>query len=190
MAKIGLRYPLYAKYTEGENGEVSYSDAVTIGKAIKADINITVSDVKQYGDDEIAEESHEFNDGTISLETTDLSAANYASLLGHSTGEDENEDEIICRDTDKSIFVGFGFYARKQVNGMDAWRAIWFPKVIFSEPNDSLETKGETITFGSDTIEGSIRKDPNGIWKRERTFTTKEAALAWIKAKANAKGDN
>ena len=189
MAKIGLRYPIYAKYKEDTGGKVTYSDAATIGKAIKADINITVSDVKQYGDDEIAEESHEFSGGTIALETTDLSAANYATLLGHSQGDGDDEDEIICKDTDKSIYVGFGFYARKQVNGVDAWRAIWFPKVIFSEPNDSLDTKGETIAFGSDTIEGSIHKDPDDVWKCERTFATRAEALAWIKKKANAEGD-
>ena len=190
MAKIGLKYPVYAKYTENDNGTVTYSDGTNIGKAIKADININVSDVKQYADDEIAEENHEFIDGTVTLETSDLSDVNRSVLLGHEIVKETGDTtgEIVSKDTDAPIYVGFGFYARKQVDGKTFWRALWFPKMIFSEPNDSMETKGETITFGSDTITGSIRRNNDGEWKREKTFNKEADAIAWVKKKANMTG--
>lgn len=192
MAKIGLKYPVYAKCSEDEQGNITYSDGTNIGKAIKADVNINVSNVKQYADDEIVEESHEFVDGTITLETSDLSETNRSILLGHEIekGSGDTSGEIVSKDTDVPIYVGFGFYARKQVGGKTFWRALWFPKMIFSEPNESMDTKGETITFGSDTITGLIRKDDDGVWKRETTFDKEADAIAWVKTKANMTGGN
>ena len=181
MARIGLKYPVYAKYTESDGTE-SYSDGKNIGKAVKADLNVNISDIKLYADDEIAEEAHEFIEGDVSLDTSDISDENYGILLGHSV--DENTGEIIAKDTDKPIPVGFGFYARKIVGGVDHWRAIWLPKVVFTEPNESLETEGENLAFGTHTLPGKIRKNLEGEWKREKTFDTEAAAIAWINSKA------
>ena len=63
MAKIGLRYPVYK----------TTSTSGVIGKAIQADISITVNDVKLYADDVVSESDKSFQSGTILLEFDDLS---------------------------------------------------------------------------------------------------------------------
>lgn len=185
MARIGLKYPVYAKYNVDDQNKVTYTDGTNIGKAIKADISINAPDNKFYADDEVAERIKEFIDGTINIETSDLSSENYVTLLGHSKGENDSADEIISKGTDAPIYVGFGFYGRKIVNNKQSYRAIWLTKVIFAEPNESFETKGESITFGSHTLEGSIETDANGAYKYEQTFNKEEDAIAWLNAKAN-----
>lgn len=184
MARIGLKYPVYAKYNANEQGKITYTGGTNIGKAVKADITINAPDNKFYADDEIAERVKEFIDGTINLETSDLSAENYVALLGHSKSTEDDNGEIISKGTDAPIYVGFGFYARKIVNKVQSFRAIWLTKVIFAEPNESFETKGESIAFGSHTIEGSIETDAEGVYKREKTFPTEKEAIDWLKTKA------
>lgn len=183
MAKIGLKYPVYALYSQAANGTESYSGGKTIGKAIKADINVNIPDTKLYADDEIAEEAHEFLEGDISLDTSDISAENYSELLGHTT--DTQTGEIIAKSTDNPVKVGFGFYARKMVNNVNSWRAIWLPVVVFTEPNETMDTKGEQMAFGTHTLPGKIRTNKDGEWKREKTFPTEEAAVSWLNGKAN-----
>ena len=56
MAKIGLKYPVYK----------TDSAAGVIGKAIQADISITVNDVKLYADDAVAESDKSFQNGNNS----------------------------------------------------------------------------------------------------------------------------
>lgn len=180
MAKVGVKHPVYAKYSNNNDTE-SYSDGTLLGKAIKIDINPNNSNVELYADDEIAEESHEFVEGDLSLDTSDISDTNYATLMGHRT---DTNGEIIANENDNPIPVGFGFYARRIVGGISKWRAIWLPKVVFNEPNDSMETKQKDLAFGSHTLPGKIRKNVEGDWKREKTFATEAEAAAWVDGKA------
>ena len=94
------------------------------------------------------------------------------------------DGEIVANEADKSIYAGFAFYARKIVNGVSHWRAIFFPKVIFTEPSESMETKKKDLAFGSHTLPGKIRKNLAGDWKIEKTFDTEAAASAWVDSKA------
>ena len=50
MAKLGLKYPVYAIGTES-GSSISYADGGVIAKAISANIAITTSDVKLFADD-------------------------------------------------------------------------------------------------------------------------------------------
>ena len=89
MAKIGLKYPVYKTAT---------SQGV-IGKAIQADISISVNDVKLYADDAIAESDKSFQSGTLTLGIDDLSDIIQAEFLGHTVGTDP---EIIAKGTDEN----------------------------------------------------------------------------------------
>lgn len=184
MAKIGVKHPVYAKYSLTGNIE-TYSDGTSLGKAIKIDYNPNPTDVTLYADDDIAEEAHEFVEGDISLDTSDISDENYATLMGHTVNQN---GEIVAKDTDNPIPVGFGFYARKIVGGVNRWRAIFFPKIVFTEPQDTMDTKGKEIAFGTHTLPGKLRKNKDGEWKLEKTFDTEAAALAWVNGKVGISG--
>lgn len=177
--KIGVKYPRYAKYNLSGTTE-TYSGGTALGKAIKIDFNPNIPDNVAYADDDVAEEDHGFVEGDISLDTSDISDENYSTLLGHSANE---AGEIVSNEADNPIPVGFGFYARKIVSGVNHWRAIVFPKVIFTEPSESMETKKKELAFGSHTLPGKIRKNIAGDWKIEKTFDTEAAAATWVNTK-------
>lgn len=169
MARIGMRYPCYKTATARG----------VIGKAVSANISIELDAGELYGDDELAEEDRSFKKGTITLNTTDLPTQVQADLLGHSVVD----GEMVAKADDKPVQSGVGFFGVKQVNNVRSYRAIWFPKVVFGEPNDEHTTKGESISFGTPTIVGTIYNSALG-WKREKTFATAAEAQAWLNAKA------
>ena len=173
MAKIGLKYPVYKTAT---------SEGV-IGKAIQADISISVSEAKLYADDGIAESDKSFQSGTITLGIDDLSDTIQSDFLGHTV----NDGEIIAKGSDSNPFVSIGFYGVKKVNGIRKYRAIWLKKVQFAEPSDTHATKGETLAFATPTLEGTIMLDDSGEWKNEKTFNTEAEAIAYLQAKSGVK---
>lgn len=173
MSKIGLRYPVYkTATTQG-----------VIGKAIQADITITVNDVKLYADDAIAETDKSFQSGTITVGVDDLSDTMQVDLLGHAV----SDGEITAGGADVAPYVSIGFYGVKRVSNVDKYRAIWLRKVQFAEPADTNATKGETVVFNTPTIEGTIMLDDDELWKNEKTFDTKAEAVAYLQAKSGVK---
>ena len=189
MSKIGLKYPVYALATENEETSViSYSGGRVLAKAIKADISIEKNDIKLYADDVVAEEDNSFKSGKVTLEHDDLPDYAKVDLLGNTEGAVVDTaigtKEIIASSSDVAPYVGFGFYGKKRVRGVNYWRAIWLKKVKFGEPADDLETRGESIAFKSHAIEGTIMEAVDGRWKEEGTFSTEEKARNWLNGKA------
>lgn len=172
MARIGLRYPCY-------KGAVKKG---VIAKAIQADVAITMSDGKLYADDVLIENDNSFQSGNITLNIDDLSAEMQTEFLGHA--KNATTEEITANVDDISPFVGIGFYGVKMKAGVRSYRALWFPKVKFAEPSDSLATKGQSLAFGTDSIVGEIYADDAGDWKKEQTFATEALAKTYIEGKA------
>lgn len=173
MAKIDLKYPCYKAPTKSG----------VIGKAIQADVDITVNDVKLYADGGIAESDKSFQEGKITLGIDDLRDEIQEHLLGHVI----IDGEITAKGSDDSPYVGVGFYGTKKVGGVKRYRAIWFPKVQFAEPSDQNATKADTLVFGTPVMEGTIMLDDDGDWKKEKTFNTEAEAIAYVQAKSGVK---
>lgn len=171
MAKIGLKYPVWKGKTSG-----------VIGKAIQADISITVNNVSLFADDAVSESDRSFQNGTITLGIDDLKDELQAEFLGHSV--DEATGEIVAKATDTPPYVGIGFYGTKKVNNVPKYRAVWLPKVQFGEPSDTNTTKGETVTFNTPVLEGTIMVDETGVWKNEQTFDSEAEAKTYLDGKA------
>lgn len=175
MAYIGVNYFLYAT-ENGEKGEIA--------KPITIDISINVNNQKLYAGNAVRESDNSFISGTITAGIDDLGMDVYAALLGHEIDQDGEVDELICNVDDEAPYVQIGYYASKKVNGAKLFRAIWHPKVKFSEPNDTVSTKGESLTFQTGTITGEIMADEDGNWKIETTVESEEEAIAWLNDKA------
>jgi viroplasmin and RNaseH domain-containing protein len=59
---------------------------------------------------------------------------------------------------------------------------------MFSEPGESAETKGETISFQGKEIEGSfspVEGYENDRYRESAEFSTESAADEWLKGKLN-----
>ena len=188
MATIGLKYPVVGKYSES-GGVVSHTDGMVLAKAIQAGISITLFGTTLYADDGLSESDKGFQEGTIDLNIDDLSqdAAKFifgaSEAAGGVTGDDTTK-MLVYKGDDDVPDVGVGFYAPRKKDGVRSYRAIFFTRVKFGYPNETLDTKGEQITYGTPTIQGAIQLDATGVWKREITVADEAKAVAWLKAQA------
>lgn len=188
MAMIGLKYPVVGKYNES-GGTVSHTDGMVLAKAIQASMSINLFSATLYADDGLSESDKGFQDGTIGLNIDDLSqdAAKFifgaSEAAGGVTGDDTTK-MLVYKGDDDVPDVGVGFYAPRKKSGVRSYRAIFFTRVKFGYPNETLDTKGEQITYGTPTIQGAIQLDATGIWKREITVADEAKAVAWLKTQA------
>ncbi|CCO06910.1 major tail protein [Desulforamulus hydrothermalis] len=167
MATIGLDRLYYAKITENENGEETYDTPVPLAKAITAELSVELAEATLYADDGAAEVVKEFQSGTLTLGVADI-GVDAAEVLTGATLDDNNV--LISASEDGGTPVAIGFRAKK-ANGK--YRYFWLYRVKFGIPATNLQTKGDSITFSTPTIEGTVmrRNKPDGQgkhpWKAE-----------------------
>jgi len=169
MATIGLDKLYYASITEGTTGDETYGTPTQLAKAISADLSIELNEATLFADDGQAEAVKEFKSGTISLGVDDIGNSVAAALVGATV---DSNGVLVSRSEDSAPYVAIGFRA-KMSNGR--YKYFWLYKVLFGVPANSLATKGDSITFSTPTIEGTIfrrnKADSKGKhpWKVECT---------------------
>jgi phi13 family phage major tail protein len=167
MATIGLDRLYYAKITEGENGDETYATPVSLAKAMTAELSVELAEATLYADDGAAEIVKEFQSGTLSLGVDDIGVIAAEDLTGAKI--DDNK-VLISASEDGGTPVAIGFRAKK-ANGK--YRYFWLYRVKFGVPATNLATKGESITFSTPTIEGTVLRrnkldgQGNHPWKAE-----------------------
>jgi len=167
MATIGLDKLYYAKITEDESGNETYGTPISLAKAMKADLSVELAEATLYADDSAAEIVKEFKNGTLSLGIDDIGVTAAGDLTGATL--DDNH-VVISGSEDGGSPVAVGFRAKK-ANGN--YRYFWLYRVVFGIPATNLSTKGDSITFSTPTIEGTVLRrnklDDNGKhpWKSE-----------------------
>lgn len=198
MATIGVSKPYYAVYSN-TGSTVSYASGGVMGKATQVDIEIETSeDNNLYADNGIAETDRQFTGGALTLSTDDLSQQVSKAILGlkeQALGtiegvDDEGVQELIYDETQVTPYLGFGFIVKKVVGGVTKWRGIVLTKIMFSVPNESATTQGESIEWQVPELSATIMRDDSTthMWKREATFTTEAQAEAYIKDRLNITG--
>ena len=169
MATIGLDKLFYAKITEDDNGDETYATPMQMAKAMSADLSVELAEATLYADDGAAEIVKEFKSGTLSLGVDDIGAAVASDLTGASI---DANGVVISTSEDGGDPVAVGFRAKK-ANGK--YKYYWLYRVKFGIPTTNLATKGDSITFSTPTIEGTILRrnklDGKGKhpWKAEVT---------------------
>lgn len=169
MATIGLDKLFYAKITEDKDGNETYATPVQLAKAMTADLSVELAEATLYADDGAAEIVKEFKSGTLSLGVDDLGGTVASDLTGSTI---DNNGVVISTAEDGGTPVAVGFRAKKS-NGK--YRYFWLYRIKFGIPATALATKGDSITFNTPTIEGTIMRrnkvDGKGKhpWKAEVT---------------------
>ena len=167
MATIGLDKLYYAKITEDSSGNETYGTPIQLAKAMKADLSVELAEATLYADDGPAEIVKEVKSGTLSLGIDDIGVTAAEDLTG-ATLDDNNV--VVSGSEDGGSPVAVGFRAKKS-NGN--YRYFWLYRVVFGIPATNLATKGDSITFSTPTIEGTVvrrnKLDGNGKhpWKAE-----------------------
>lgn len=176
MATIGLDKLYYATITEAsaastgvEIGDETYGTPTILAKAISADLSVELAEATLYADDGAAEVVKEFKSGTLSLNVDDIGTAVAQALTGAVL--DENH-VLVSQGENVTSPVAIGFRAKK-ANGK--YRYFWLYRVKFGIPEANLATKGDSISFQTPKIEGTVlcrnKKDGQDKhpWKAEVT---------------------
>lgn len=180
MSTIGLDKPYYATITEDSDGIETYGTPKVLAKAIQADLTVNLAEAILYADDGADVSVKEFQSGSLSLNVNDIGTAIAAELTGATV---DSNGVLVSRTEDMPPAVAIGFRAKKP-NGK--YRYFWLYRVQFGIPAANLQTKGESITFNTPTIEGTVlrRNKPDAQdkhpWKTEVTEGDTGVAAATI----------
>ena len=177
MAYTGYRYPKYCPITIGDDGKETLGTGKVMAKGVRMDVTVNTSDVTFYADDGLAESIKEFTDGSITMENDDLTNEVLADLTGATITE---EGELTASGDDTAPYVRVGFLARKIKHGKSSYQGTVYMKVQFAIPAESYETKGQSTVFKSSTLTGSIYRNADGEWKKQKDFPTVTEAEAYI----------
>jgi phi13 family phage major tail protein len=191
MAHIGMKYPVAAKWADGNK----YTEGFVVAKAINFNGTPNKNDAELRADDGVAETDKSVRDWGTSLGVDDLSLENQAKLLGHTyvkgsagdSGQEETPESIEIGSEDEAPYFGVGFYKRRKKNGVVSFTVIWLYKVQHSEPTESAETKGDTTNFQTATIEGKaypVEVDGKMSIGKKLVFDSEAKAKAWLNKQA------
>lgn len=177
MATVGLRDLFYATITETAEGVESYGTPKRLAKAISAEMSVEVAEAILHGDDGVDVVEREFVSGELTLNTTDLDQADVATLLG----QQQDADGVnYASGDDIAPYVAIAFRAKKPGG---KFKYVWLYKVKFGVPDESYQTKGDSIEFSTPEIVGTIIKRDDGLWKADHVaLPTDPVAEAWYEA--------
>jgi phi13 family phage major tail protein len=158
---IGLNSLYYAILTSDPvGGTPTYDAPVRIAGAIKAGVNPNASLETLFADDGPSETASTIGQISVELNVSDLDLDTQAVLLGHT----KSGGILIRKGGDVPPWVALGFKTLKS-NGK--YRYTWLAKGKFAIPEQNNETKGDTVTFQTPTIQGSfVKRDSDDEWER------------------------
>ena len=176
MAKIGLKNFLFGILTEASDGTATYGTATKPAKAISCSVSISNNEANLYADDGLAESDTSFQKGTVTLGIDDDDQTTMATLLGHTV----TSNVMVRNANDIAPYVGLGRIITKMVGGSYKYKVEFLCKVKFSEPSQEDNTKGESLEFGTSTIEGTISTLANGDWSKSEQFDSLSSAQTYL----------
>jgi phi13 family phage major tail protein len=169
LATVGLDQLYYAKITEDAQSIETYAAPVSLAKAIKADLSIELAEAVLYADDGAAYTIKDFKSGKLTLEVDDIGVTAAADLTGAAV---DSNGVLISAAESEAMPVAIGFRAQKPDG---RYRYLWVYRAKFGLPSTNFQTKGESVTFNTPSIEGTIMRrnkpDARGKhpWKAEVT---------------------
>lgn len=185
MAFCGASTPIIAKYNVDTD---TYSDGMVLAKLVSTNINPTYKEGSLAADDDSqAEYDKNFSYAAVDAEIDTLPVEAGKIMFGYqvSTGAGEDKDEITFGGDDQANYIGYGIVVRQKVHGEASYVAIWLKKVLFTLSEENYTTAGDNITFTGNKISGRATITKNRKWRSQKTFTTLEEAIAYLKTKAN-----
>lgn len=183
MAKgvaIGLRQLTVALLeTDPLEGKATYKTPVRIPGAITANINPNASNETLFADDGPYETATTIGGIDLELNVADLDLETQALLLGHTI---DSNGVLIRKAGDTPPWLAVGFKSLKS-NG--SYRYTWLAKGKFGLQEQNNETKGDSITFNTPTINGSfVKRECDDEWERhideDSTNYTPEQGANWF----------
>jgi hypothetical protein len=182
MAKIGFKLLAWAKIlSETSSALPTFDTGKIIGKAISANLAVTNAEGTLYADNEIAEEISEFSSALLTAEAADIALADLAALYG----ADYVSGELQFGGADNAPYGGLGGYQVVSVNNVRKYRAYFMPKGKATVPDETDNTKTNSISFGTQPLRIKFMTPLFGKWRYIKEFATEAAARAYVETKLN-----
>ena len=153
MATVGLDRLFYATITDSPTtGDETYDTPVMLAKAMSAELSVELAEATLFADDGASEVVKEFKNAKLTLGVDNIGRDVAMALTG---GKVDKKGVLISSSEDGGEPVAIGFRAKKS-NGK--YKYVWLYRVKFAVPSTSLATKGDSITFSTPTIEGTVMR--------------------------------
>lgn len=186
MASFGAKFPYFNPVAEEPEGQLPVykdQDPVRIGRLVKADLTVNLASGKLFADDGLAESVEEFSSGSIAMETDDMED-DVASVV---YGAEAKDGEVHYTTLDAPPAGGLAYFKKLMRRKKVIYKGYFYPLVMASLGNDTAQTKGDSITFGTNSTTFTVFACEDASWRHTKEFPTEAAALAWIKEKLKGK---
>lgn len=153
MATIGLQNPYFSIITEDPiTGYESYSTPERMAKAISADFSIELLEAVLFADNGAAESMKQFKQGSFTLGVDKLLAGVQQKLLGAKV---DKNGVVTYTAEGQAPYVAVGF-ASLRSDGTSEY--VWLLRVRFGVPNRTYQTLGDSATFQTPSIVGTVMR--------------------------------
>lgn len=152
--RIGCDNLVYAimKTEDTPDSAPVYDEVKSAPGVMHVNVNPNPSLETLFADDGPMETATTLGNIDVEIQKNELTTENKADLLGH---EIDANGGLVYGDSDVPPYVAVGFRTLKS-NGK--YRYIWLYKGKFTDPEETNETKGDSINFQTDTISGQFVK--------------------------------
>lgn len=180
MANFGLSCPWVAKL---DTSTGKYKNGFRCGKAVNTAVTPNFNEASMFADNQETEKVKEFKNATVTLGTDRLPIEASKVMFGHEVKENGEEINNV---KDSSNYVGYGFITAERMDGKTKYRACILLKVLFTESEESYETKGDSLVFKNPTLSGNAMAMEDGEWRRKSPyFDTEQDTNLWIQKQLN-----
>ena len=184
MARIGFKKGKYNKIDPKTKKYAAVTGGVPcLEKVIDEKFSAEFNSAELYADDALAETDYTFKKGSLAITVANDDDEKDAELMGNTIAEGEVTKNI----TDTAPEVGYGHIVTKIVAGVRKYKVEFFPRVKFTKITTDAKTRGESVEFGTTSIEGVVyplAEEMNGYavgtWEKHQTFATEAEAEAYL----------
>lgn len=185
MASIGYKKAKYNKIdAETKKYATLTEDKVPcLTRVIDEKFSPEYNSAELYADDGLAETDYSFKKGGLAITIADDDDERDAFLMGNTVTEGEVTKTI----DDTAPEFGYGHIITKMVNKVKKYKVEFFPRVKFTKITTDGKTRGESVEFGTTSVEATVyplEADFNGMkagtWEKHQTFATETEAEAYL----------
>lgn len=184
---IKVRKLTWGPFTSGGDGAACvYTGAkVDSDKIVRVDMSEDAQKQDFYTDDHRIDSDNSISGANVSIELAKLTDEMRTAVLGY---EEATSDILVT--SKPAPYVGVGFIHGDVYKGTTTYRAYWYFKVQFTRGNRTFNTKGESVSYQTESLEGSavaVQLSSGGsdvFYADSGELSTEAAAEAWLKTKA------
>lgn len=185
MARIGYRKAKYNTIdtTTNKYKTLTGSTVPALERVIDEKFAPEYNSAELYADDVLAEMDYSFKKGTLTITCADDDDAIEAVFMGHTISSNEVTKSV----DDAAPEIGWGHIVTKMIKGVKSYKVEFFPRVKITKITTDAKTRGESVEFGTTTIEGTvypcdrvINGNAVGDWELHETFSTLADAETYL----------